>query len=64
MKKYIHHIVTVENREVTDVEMIFSNSDKPKSSMKMMVGIKKGVQYEIINRDTNEIQIVKTNGFD
>ena len=59
--KYIHHIVTTEERNITNVESIYTNSATTKSSMIMMVGILKGVQYEILNRDTNEIKIVKSN---
>jgi len=55
---YIHQIVTQGNREITTAETIYCNSDKPKFSMKCYLQIKKNVQYEIINRVTNHIQIV------
>jgi hypothetical protein len=58
---YIHHIVTTENRDITNVEVVYTNSVNPKLSMLMMVGILKNVQYEIVNNHTNEIQIVKAN---
>lgn len=56
--KYIHQIVTQENRDVTNAETIYCNSDKPKFSMKCYLQIKKNVQYEIINRNTNQVTIV------
>ena len=56
--RYIHHIVTQENRNVTTAETLYNNSNKPKYSMNMLLQIMKGVQYEIIDRETNQIQIV------
>lgn len=56
--RYIHHIVTQENRDVTTSETLYTNSNTPKFSMKMLLQIMKGVQYEIIDRETNEIQII------
>lgn len=58
MKKFIHHIVTTETREITNCEMIYCNSNKPKNSMKMYLKFMKNVQYEIVNRETNQIEII------
>lgn len=57
-KNFIHQIVTIENRDVTTAETIITNDSKPKNSMKMYLKFMKGVQYEIVNRTTNEIVIV------
>ncbi len=54
---YIHQIVTQENRDVTTVETIYTNSDKPKFSMKCCLSFMKNVQYEIVNRINNKITI-------
>jgi len=59
--KYIHQIVTTNERDITNVETIYTNSARPKFTMSMMVDIVKDVQYEIVNRETSEIQIVKSN---
>jgi hypothetical protein len=58
MKNYIHQIVTKTNRTVTRTETIITNDNKPKTSMKMYLKILAGVQYEIVDRTTNEIVIV------
>lgn len=56
--KFIHQIVTIENRNITNAETIYSNLDKPKNSMKCYLSILKNVQYEIVNRETGEIKII------
>jgi hypothetical protein len=55
---YIHQIVTQGNRDVTTVETIYTNCDKPKFSMKGCLSFMKNVQYEIVNRINNQITIV------
>lgn len=57
-KNFIHQIVTIENRDVTTCETIYCASDKPKLSMKAYLSFMKGVQYEIVNRTTNEIKVI------
>lgn len=57
--KYIHQIVTKENRELTHFETVYSNSSKAKFSFKSILTFKKDCQYEIVNRETKEIIIVK-----
>jgi len=57
-KNFIHQIVTVSERNITHAETIYTNDANPKGSMKMYLTFMKGVQYEIINRSTNEIVIV------
>lgn len=56
--RYIHHIVTQNDREVTNVETVYTNSNKPKSSFKMCLEFMKNVQYEIVDRQTNGIEII------
>ena len=56
--QYIHQIVTQGNRDVTTAETVYCNSDKPKFSVKCYLQFMKNVQYEIINRDTNQITVV------
>lgn len=56
--RYIHQIVIKDSREVTTAETVYSNSDKPKFSVNCYLQFMKNVQYEIINRDTNQITIV------
>jgi hypothetical protein len=56
--KFIHQIVTKDNRDITNTETTYSNSDKPKNSFKMYLKFMTNVQYEIINRYTNKITIV------
>jgi hypothetical protein len=57
-KKFIHQIVTIENRDVTTAETIITNDSNPKNSMRMYLKFMKNVQYEIVNRTTNEIKVV------
>ena len=57
-KNFIHQIVTIGNRDVTTAETIITNDSNPKNSMKMYLKFMKKVQYEIVNRTTNEIKIV------
>ena len=56
--RYIHHIVTQEDRDITTAETLYTNSSTPKYSMNLLLQIMKGVQYEIVDRETNQIQIV------
>jgi hypothetical protein len=56
--RYLHQIVTKGDRDVTNTETIYCNSDKPKFSMKCYLQIKKDVQYEIYDRETKKITIV------
>ena len=56
--RYIHHIVTQENRDVTNTETVYTNSNTPKSSFKMILQMKSGVQYEVIDRKTNQVTII------
>ena len=58
-KNFIHQIVTIGDREVTTAETIITNRSKSIISMKMYLQFMKGVQYEIYNRTTKEIIIVK-----
>jgi hypothetical protein len=57
-KNFIHQIVTIGDRDVTNCETIYCTSDKPKFSMKAYLTFMKNVQYEIVNRTTNEIKVV------
>lgn len=57
-KNFIHQIVTIGDRDVTTAETIYCSSDKPKFSMKAYISFMKNVQYEIVNRSTNEIKLV------
>ena len=57
-KNFIHQIVTIAEREVTNCETIYTNTNSPKPSMKAYLTFMKGVQYEIVNRATGEITIV------
>ena len=59
-KRYIHQIVTIEEREVTNAETVYTNNAKPTFSMKAYLTFMKDVQYEIYDRETKEIQIVGT----
>ena len=57
-KNFIHQIVTIEDRDVTTAETIITNDSNPKFSMRMYLKFMKNVQYEIVNRQTNQITIV------
>lgn len=57
-KNFIHQIVTIGDRDVTNAETIYTNDSNPKTSMKMYLKIMKNVQYEIVNRTTNEIKVI------
>lgn len=55
---YAHQIVTQIDREITTAEFIICKSNKPKFSMNCYLKLMKGVQYEIVNLDTNEVTII------
>jgi hypothetical protein len=57
-KRYIHQIVTTTDRDVTTAETVYTNSESHKNSFKMYLSFMKNVQYEIIDRETNQITIV------
>jgi hypothetical protein len=57
-KNFIHQIVTIGDRNVTTAETIITNDSNPKNSMKMYLKFMKNVQYEIVNRTTNEIKVI------
>jgi hypothetical protein len=57
-KRYIHQIVTTTDRNVTTAETVYTNSESHKNSFKMYLSFMKNVQYEIIDRETNQITIV------
>jgi hypothetical protein len=58
-KNFIHQIVTIVDRDITTAETIITNDSNPKNSMKAYLSFMKNVQYEIVNRTTNEIILVK-----
>ena len=57
-KNFIHQIVTIGDRDTTRGETIYTNDSNPKHSMKMYLKFMKNVQYEIVNRTTNEIKVI------
>jgi len=57
-KNFFHQIVTIGDRNVTTAETILTNDSNPKNSMRMYLKFMKNVQYEIVNRTTNEIKII------
>lgn len=56
--RFIHQIVKQGNRDVTTAETVYSNLNTPKSSFKMYLSFMKDVQYEIVDRETNQIELV------
>ena len=56
--RYIHQIVTKGDRDVTNVESIYTNSSTPKTSFKLCLSFMEGVQYEIYDRETKEIRVI------